>query len=100
MPRNFFKRIEVMFPILDEKIQNKIFKIIEIILKDNVKARILGSDGIYRKLSPAEGEIPIDSQMELCKDIALLERNHAVKIHINPYFILFCGYAKLCGRLR
>lgn len=67
MPRNFFKRIEVMFPILDEKIQNKIFKIIEIILKDNVKARILGSDGIYRKLSPAEGEIPIDSQMELAK---------------------------------
>jgi polyphosphate kinase len=67
MPRNFFKRIEVMFPILDEKIQNKIFKIIEIILKDNVKARILGSDGIYRKLSPAVGEIPIDSQMELAK---------------------------------
>jgi polyphosphate kinase len=67
MPRNFFKRIEVMFPILDEKIQQKIFKIIDIILKDNVKARILGSDGVYRKLSPAEGEIPIDSQMELAK---------------------------------
>ncbi len=67
MPRNFFKRIEVMFPILDEKVQQKIFKIIEIILKDNVKARILGSDGIYRKLSPVEGEIPIDSQMELAK---------------------------------
>ena len=67
MPRNFFKRIEVMFPILDERIQNKIFKIIDIIMKDNVKARILGSDGIYRKLSPAEGEIPIDSQMELAK---------------------------------
>ncbi|MBP9885189.1 MAG: polyphosphate kinase 1 [Leptospiraceae bacterium] len=67
MPRNFFKRIEVMFPLLDEKIQNKIFKIIEIILKDNVKARILGRDGIYRKLSPSEGEIPVDSQMELAK---------------------------------
>lgn len=36
------------------KNKNKIFKIIEIILKDNVKARILGNDGIYRKLSPAE----------------------------------------------
>lgn len=67
MPRNFFKRIEVMFPILQENIKSRIFRIVDLILKDNVKARILGSDGIYKKISPAPGEPIIDSQMELAK---------------------------------
>ncbi|MCE9501518.1 MAG: polyphosphate kinase 1 [Leptospira sp.] len=64
MPRNFQKRIEVMFPILEEKSKSKIFKIIGYILKDNIKARILSPDGEYAKLSPGN-EIPFDSQMEL-----------------------------------
>ena len=65
MPRNFFKRIEVMFPILDSKVKAKIFGIIELILRDNIKARILGNDGIYKKLSPKENETTVDSQIEL-----------------------------------
>jgi polyphosphate kinase len=66
MPRNFFKRIEVMFPILDAKIKQKIFNIIETILNDNVKARILNNEGKYKKLSPGENQ-PVDSQLELAK---------------------------------
>jgi len=66
MPRNFFRRIEVMFPILSKEIQKRIEKIITVILQDNVKARILGEDGVYRKLSP-NGSVPIDSQIELAK---------------------------------
>ena len=66
MPRNFYKRIEVMFPITDSSNKKRIFKIIETILKDNVKARVLNSDGVYVKLSPGI-EVPIDSQIELQK---------------------------------
>ena len=66
MPRNFFKRIEVMFPILDIKIKQKIFNIIETILNDNVKARILNNEGKYIKLTPGESQ-PLDSQLELAK---------------------------------
>ncbi len=66
MPRNFYKRIEVMFPITDSNNKKRIFKIIDLILKDNVKARVLGSDGVYNKLTPSQ-DLPIDSQIELQK---------------------------------
>ena len=66
MPRNFYKRIEVMFPITDSNNKKRIFKIIELILKDNIKARLLGSDGIYTKVVPGS-DLPIDSQIELQK---------------------------------
>lgn len=65
MPRNFFKRIEVMFPIIDTKIKSKILKIMEIILKDNTKARILNETGEYKKLKPNENEQEINSHLEL-----------------------------------
>ncbi|MBE7413138.1 MAG: polyphosphate kinase 1 [Leptospiraceae bacterium] len=64
MPRNFEKRIEVMFPILDEKMKSKILEIKDYILRDNTKARILLSNGIYKILTPGT-EQPFNSQMEL-----------------------------------
>ena len=64
MPRNFYKRIEVMFPILAEENKNRIFKISDIILSDNVKARYLDSNGEYTKTYPGD-QIAIDSQLEL-----------------------------------
>jgi len=67
MPRNFYKRIEVMFPITDSNNKKRIFKIIDLILKDNVKARVLGSDGIYTKPILPGSDIPINSQIELQK---------------------------------
>lgn len=66
MPRNFYKRIEVMFPITDSNNKKRIFKIIDLILKDNVKARLLGSDGVYSRIN--HGDVnPVDSQVELQK---------------------------------
>lgn len=66
MPRNFYKRIEVMFPIQDPNNKKRIFKIIDLILKDNVKTRILQSNGEYIRLNPGS-EPAIDSQIELQK---------------------------------
>ncbi|MDX1959377.1 MAG: polyphosphate kinase 1 [Leptospiraceae bacterium] len=66
MPRNFHKRIEVMFPILEKTTRERVLQIVEIILKDNVKARILSSNGIYSKLHVDDHD-RIDSQVELAK---------------------------------
>jgi len=66
MPRNFEKRIEVMFPILDEKMKSRILKIKDYILKDNTKARVLVSDGKYMLLTLGENK-PFNSQMELAQ---------------------------------
>ncbi|TGK07652.1 polyphosphate kinase 1 [Leptospira semungkisensis] len=64
MPRNFERRIEVLFPILDVKNKERIKKILDVQIRDNVKARLLSSDGIYRKRERVEGEKPVDSQIE------------------------------------
>lgn len=44
MKRNLSRRIEVAFPIYDEEIKNRIKDIIDLQLKDNVKARIIDKD--------------------------------------------------------
>jgi polyphosphate kinase len=63
MPRNFYRRIELMFPVEDAKLKSRLINgLLPIILKDNVKARELRSDGSYIRLTPAEGQEAIRSQ--------------------------------------
>jgi polyphosphate kinase len=50
MPRNFFRRIEVMFPLEDDHLKLRVVdEILPAILSDNVKARVLGRDGRYQR---------------------------------------------------
>jgi polyphosphate kinase len=66
MPRNFFRRVELMVPILDEKAKEKIRQeVLEPLKRDNSRARDLGSDGMYVRREPAPGEAPYDSQQAL-----------------------------------
>ena len=66
MPRNFRRRVEVMFPIEDPRLQNRIVEgILGVVLLDNVKARVLQPDGTYQRVAPARpGEPAIRSQVE------------------------------------
>jgi polyphosphate kinase len=66
MPRNFRRRVEIMFPIEDPRLQNRIVEgILGVVLSDNVKARALGPDGVYRRVPPPEpGEPAVRSQVE------------------------------------
>src|SRR5262249_33568577 len=71
MPRNFFRRVELMAPILDEKAKEKIRQeILEPMIKDNSRARDLQSDGTYVRRSPPPGEAPADSQQTLIDKLA------------------------------
>jgi polyphosphate kinase len=56
MRRNLRKRIETVFPIYDEKIKNSIMEILDIQLKDNVKARMIHpkKNNHYRKNNKEE----------------------------------------------
>jgi len=65
MPRNFLRRIEVMFPILDDKNKDKIKKIVNLQLKDNTSARVLQSDGSYIRLYPPKGKQAINAQVDM-----------------------------------
>jgi polyphosphate kinase len=73
MPRNFVRRVEVMFPIEDEALRDRaIEEILAVSLGDNVKARILLPDGKYERLR-LDGTPPLRSQvrfMELAREKA------------------------------
>ena len=65
MPRNLFRRIEVVFPIEDGGLCDRIMReILRVALADNTKARWLGPDGIYRRAQAEPGEPPRRSQTE------------------------------------
>ena len=49
MPRNLERRVEILFPVEDEKLRAKIWHILDTELKDNVKAHVMNDKGIYVK---------------------------------------------------
>jgi polyphosphate kinase len=58
MPRNFFRRIEVAFPVQNSTLRDRIInEVLPSFLNDRVKARELQPDGRYRRLKP-EGQEP------------------------------------------
>ncbi len=64
MPRNFFRRIEVMFPIEDPRLKTRIIdEILPTVLGDTVKARRLQSDGSYTRVAPNDGQASVRSQL-------------------------------------
>jgi polyphosphate kinase len=78
LPRNFFRRIEVMFPVEDGMLRERVIReILGISLGDNVKARQLKADGSYRRCTPAKGEPPHRSQSEF---IALAQKKEVVTV--------------------
>jgi polyphosphate kinase len=71
MPRNFYRRVELMTPILDEKAREKLRQeILEPIRTDNCRARDLQSDGTYVRRRPAAGEAEVDTQGALLDRLA------------------------------
>jgi polyphosphate kinase len=71
MPRNFFRRVELMVPILDEKAREKVRQeVLEPLERDNCRARDLASDGTYSRRVPAAGDTAYDSQQTLIDRLA------------------------------
>ena len=74
MPRNFQRRVEVLFPIEDEAIKARLVReILGTQLEDNVKAWRMRPDGSYVRKAPAEGDAPVRCQrrfLALARDLA------------------------------
>jgi polyphosphate kinase len=72
MPRNFRRRVEVMYPVLDEALRRRVIEELVVMRKDNCKAWALGSDGSYQRVVEKDQET-IRSQsrfMELARERA------------------------------
>jgi len=63
MPRNFRRRVEVMYPVLDEALKRRVIdEVLGFTWNDNVKAWSLRSDGSYARLEGREGSEVARSQ--------------------------------------
>jgi polyphosphate kinase len=57
MPRNFQRRVEIMFPLEDEAVRKRVVnEVLQTALDDNVKARVLRSDGTWERVPTPERE--------------------------------------------
>jgi polyphosphate kinase len=65
MPRNFFRRIEVVFPIEDGVLRDWLLReYLQLQLSDNTKARVMHSNGEYELARADKKVAPCDSQAE------------------------------------
>lgn len=67
MPRNLDRRVEILFPILDEELRKKAMHILQVQLDDNLKAHILMPDGTYQKID-RRGKISVGAQDTFCQE--------------------------------
>jgi len=64
MPRNLYRRVENLFPVEDQHLQDAIRDVVLVgHLKDNVQARRLLADGSYQRIQPRPDEPELDSQL-------------------------------------
>lgn len=84
MTRNTVRRVEVAVPIYDVSIKNRLLNMFNIMLADNVQARVQKSDGSYKRVK-TEGT-PIDSQAyffneayENARQVQIEEKNKLIE---------------------
>lgn len=64
MPRNLYRRVEVVFPIEDPALRKHVVEeVLPVYLADRVKARELCPDGTYRRVHPEPGQEPSQAQL-------------------------------------
>ena len=74
MPRNLDRRIELMVPIEDKDLSNRLLQILQTQLSDNTHRYLLQEDGEYKKLKPKDGQEPINSQELFEKYVSKLSK--------------------------
>jgi polyphosphate kinase len=68
MPRNLFRRVETVFPILAPSMIRHADEILSWFWKDNVKAQVMQPDGIYKFRETPPEEERFDAQAEFLAD--------------------------------
>ncbi|MDO4333159.1 MAG: RNA degradosome polyphosphate kinase [Eubacteriales bacterium] len=85
MPRNLERRVEILFPVEDPALQQKLEHILQGQLKDTMKAQILQSDGAYEKVD-RRGKENYCAQDAFCRE-AIAEGQKRVENADSRVFI-------------
>ncbi len=67
MPRNLDKRVEIMFPVEDERLKEEVKHILDIQLSDTLKAYVMNEEGIYEKIDK-RGKKLLGAQAYFCEE--------------------------------
>jgi len=65
MSRNLERRVEMMFPVQDDKLKADFSGRLNAYFSDNCQARVLDSNGLWKKLEPVRGETLFRVQKEM-----------------------------------
>jgi polyphosphate kinase len=90
MPRNFYRRVEIAFPIESPPLRDKVIReILPRFLTDYVKARELQPDGTYVRLKPEDGAPRSQAQLQFRQHSRrqakkLAEKQRAAKMRLSP----------------
>ncbi|MBF7097754.1 polyphosphate kinase 1 [Alkalibacter mobilis] len=103
MTRNMDRRVELACPILDDDNKRKIIHILDVMLKDNKKARIMRSDGTYVKKEGSKNS-PFNSQKFFIRETMLsnikIKQERPGKIFKTKLLkIAFNGITKIISKL-
>ena len=71
MPRNFFDRVEVCFPVRSKRLKERVIEeAFDNYLGDNIRAWQLNEDGTYTQIARSKDESPHDSQANLLSKLS------------------------------
>jgi polyphosphate kinase len=84
MTRNLDHRVEVLFPLADNKLISRVYDdVLQRYLGDTVKARRMLPDGTYVRRKPADGKRPSNTQEALIAKRRSLEK-YIKPVHLKP----------------
>lgn len=86
MPRNLERRVEILFPILQKDLQDKVQHILDCQLKDTLKAQILQADGTYDKIDK-RGKVLFGSQNFFAQEAEELVKTAKKQVSDSRVFI-------------
>lgn len=76
MSRNLDRRVEILFPVEDERLKEEVTHILKIQLSDTLKARVLKADGSYERVDK-RGKAALCAQEYFCQEA--VKRNQEQK---------------------
>jgi polyphosphate kinase len=78
MPRNMDRRVEVVWPVVEERLKAKVVEVLSYSLRDNLKSHVMKEDGTYSPNTPARGKA-FRSQERLI-DLARMENSSPARL--------------------
>ena len=85
MPRNLDKRVEIMFPVEDPQAKAQAKHILDVQLRDTLKAHCLLEDGTYRKVD-RRGKEAVEAQKTFCEEAIAVANESKEKVRKKRTF--------------